>query len=301
MFDNIKFVDFNSIFVIAIGLSMAYIVVESRAQDKSFFQILSRIIKYAKNQFLNRQTEPQQKTDEVISSIDFFLNSSELQTETRGALHLISDKAKELRDQISNLKKWFDNKLSFHTKTDFLPVVSYDCFLFGIFFLSIGVFQNKCYICIDGMVEIMLVTLIILTLHCLIFEHIKISGWMIFIKPSVIIHSIIIIAALIIGYIYVSDTLIQISCGWLAISSAIACFIGFILYLVRTVIVNILLLLVIICKILYLDVQSKVDEYTEDIHRYDEELNSIKQQLKNTNIVEDITVAAECANTLDNG
>ena len=51
MFDNIKFVDFNSIFVIAIGLSMAYIVVESRAQDKSFFQILSRIIKYAKNQF----------------------------------------------------------------------------------------------------------------------------------------------------------------------------------------------------------------------------------------------------------
>lgn len=154
--------------------------------------------------------------------------------------------------------------------------------------------------CIDGMVEIMLVTLILLTLHCLIFEHIKISGWMFFIKPSVFIHSIIIIAALIIGYRYMSDTLIQISCGWLAISSAIACFIGFIIYFVRTLIVNIFLFLIIICKTLYLDVQTKVDEYTKDIHRYDEELDSIKQQYENTNIVEDITVAAECASTLDN-
>lgn len=48
MLDGIKLVDFNDLFVIAVGLSMAYVVFEGKRQS-SFFHILSKITDTLKN------------------------------------------------------------------------------------------------------------------------------------------------------------------------------------------------------------------------------------------------------------
>ncbi len=51
--DGLHFVHFNNLYVIAVGLTMAYIVVEANKKDKaSFFSILSSITSYVKEKVL---------------------------------------------------------------------------------------------------------------------------------------------------------------------------------------------------------------------------------------------------------
>lgn len=54
MLDGIKLVDFNDLFVIAVGLSMAYVVFEGKRQS-SFFHILSKITDTLKNWVLDKK------------------------------------------------------------------------------------------------------------------------------------------------------------------------------------------------------------------------------------------------------
>ena len=97
--ENLQLVDFNDLFVIAIGMSMAYVVVE---KDTSFFSILSHITALVKNMTLRKKMKPQQQEEAVISRINFYLNSGLLPDTTRGALNLVSKKAEEVMKKIQN-------------------------------------------------------------------------------------------------------------------------------------------------------------------------------------------------------
>ena len=76
--ENLGLVDFNDLFVIAIGVSMAYIVIESRQSGRPFFSILSKITNMVQKMVLDYKTKPQQNEETVISQIKYYLSSGRL-------------------------------------------------------------------------------------------------------------------------------------------------------------------------------------------------------------------------------
>lgn len=284
--ENLELVDFNDLFVIAVGVSMAYIVIETRQVGKSFFSILSKITSIVQNWVLDYKTKPQQNEEAVISQIQYYLSSGRLNAQTVGALDLVCTKAEDVMCRVKALEEWIKHKMEFHTKTDFLNVISYDSFLYGLFVLFIGALQHKLELPCKGLLEYMLMAILVCLVHCLIFERLEIDeAWKRWCKPNIFTHSIILIAFLIIGIIQCNTPFMEIESGWLAISSVAACFIGFIAYLLATVTANIILLVINLRKIIKLDINAEVKSQKDDIGRYQQELDSIDQAIKDENLV----------------
>ena len=285
MMENLGLVDFNDLFVIAIGVSMAYIVIEKHQTGKSFFSILSKITSIVQNWVLEHKTLPQQNEETVISQIQYYLSSCRLSEQTVGALDLVCTKAEGVMSRVKKLEEWIKHKMEFHTKTDFLNVISYDSFLYGLFVLFVGALQNKLNLQCAGLLEWMLLAMLLCLVHCLIYERLEIDQtWKIWSKPNIFTHSIVMTVCLIFGVVLYDTPFVDIEVGWLAIFSVITCFIGFIAYLFTTIAANIILLVVNLRKIIKLDINAEVKSQKDDISRYQEELNSIDKAIKEENL-----------------
>ena len=283
--DKLGLVDFNDLFVIAIGVSMAYIVIETRQSGRSFFSILSKITNMVQKMVLDYKTKPQQNEEAVISQIKYYLNSGRLNEQTIGALNLVCNKAEDVMSSAQELEVWIKHKMEFHTKTDFLNVISYDSFLFGLFVLFVGALQNKCTLQCSGLLEWMLMAMLLCLMHCLVYERLEMDNvckrWT---QPNIFTHSIFLLAFLIAGIVWYDAPFVDINTGWLAIFSVIACFIGFIAYLFTTVCANVILLIVDLYKIIRLNIKAKVKSQKDDINRFQKELNTIDQAMKEENL-----------------
>lgn len=283
--ENLGLVDFNDLFVIAIGVSMAYIVIETRQSGRSFFSILSKITNMVQKMVLDYKTKPQQNEEAVISQIKYYLNSGRLNQQTAGALTLVCNKAEDVMSSAQELEEWIKHKMEFHTKTDFLNVISYDSFLFGLFVLFVGALQNKCKLQCDGLQEWLLLAMVVGLLHCLVYERLELDNafkrWT---RPNIFTHSVALTAFLIVGIVWRDVAIVDIETGWLAIFSVIACFIGFIAYLFTTVAANIILLIVNLIKIMMLKINAEVKSQQDDISRYQEELDTIDQAMREENL-----------------
>lgn len=298
--DNIQLVDFNDLFVIAIGVSMAYIIFEGK-QQSSFFHALSRITETLKNWVLDIKTKPQQREEAVITRIDFFLKSKLLKDKTQGALELVSKKAKEVVDKVHELESWSDKKLKFHTQTRFLSIISYDCFLFGIFVLFAGVFQNKCCIGINGLLEVMLLSMLVLLVHCLWFEKLEMNKkWQKILGPGFILHSLVFITALWFGLCNKDMSYICLDKGVLPICCSVACFTGFIAYLLMNILSNFVLAVIILFKISRLKISTNAKDHENDMKRYNNELNRIENQLKEEKLSQSINISGGSIRTVGN-
>lgn len=284
--ENLRLVDFNDLFVIAIGVSMAYIVIETRQVGKSFFSILSKITNIVQNLVLDYKTKPQQNEEAVISQIKYYLSSGMLEEQTIGGLKLVCDKAEDVMYGVESLEEWIKHKMEFHTKTDFLSVISYDSFLYGLFVLFIGALQNKCssFQCL-GLLECVLLAILLCLTHCLVYERLEIDNklkkWT---KPNIFTHSVILIVCLIVGIIRQDIPFVDMDEGWIAVISVIACFIGFIAYLFTTIVANIILLVINLIRIIKLDINAEVKSQKDDIKRYQQELDKIDREMKIENI-----------------
>lgn len=290
----LELVDFNDLFVLAVGLSMAYVIFEGR-REYSFFYVLSRITETLKYWVLDMKTKPQQKEEAIIAKIDYYLKSGLLKDETKGALDLVSRKAKEVVGKVHELEAWSERKLRFHTKTSFLSVISYDCFLFGLFVLFAGVFQHKCGTCVDGLLEVMLLSVSVLLLHCLWFERLEMDcRWKRILGPGLVLHSFIFVGALIWGTFHREITLLPfLDAGVLPVYCAVACFIGFIAYLVMNILSNIVLAVIISVKISLLKISENAETHRTDMERYREELDDIDNRLKEDDLSENISVTPD--------
>ena len=283
--ENLGLVDFNDLFVIAVGVSMAYIVIETRHTGRSFFSILSKITNLVQNMILDYKTKPQQNEEAVISQIKYYLSSGRLNEQTIGALTLVCTKAEDMMSRVKDLENWTKRKMDFHTKTDFLNVISYDSFLFGLFVLFVGALQNKCQVQIHGLLEWMLLGIFVCLLHCLVYERLEIDKkWKRWTRPSIFTHSLILILSLIVGIVKCDVVLIDIEPEWLAIISVIACFIGFIAYFFTTVFANVFLFIITLFKIFCLKVNNEVKSQKDDINRFQQELHRIDQVMKEENL-----------------
>lgn len=298
MLNDVQLVDFNDLFVIAIGLSMAYIIFEGK-QQSSFFHVLSRITETLKNWVLDKKTKSQQREEAVITRIDYFLKSKLLQDTTQGALELVSKKAKEVVDKVHELESWSDKKLKFHTQTKFLSIISYDCFLFGIFILFVGVFQNKCSIHINGLLEIMLLSIVVLLVHCLGFEKLENNKrWQKIFGPGFILHSLVFIAALWFGLCNKDKSYFSLDNGILSICCSVACFIGFIAYLLMNILSNLVLVVIILIKIGLLKISTNAKDHENDVKRYGKELNEVENKLKKEELLQSIDISGGSIRTV---
>lgn len=298
--DDLFLVDFNDLFVIAVGISMAYIVIETHKDGHSFFSILSKFTNAVQSAVLEYKTRPQQNEEAVITKIQYYIKTDLLKETTKGALDLVCQTAKDVMNDVDKLEKWYKRKMAFHTKTDFLNVISCDCFIYGLFVLFVGALQNKCNFTCDGLIEWMLLFVILALSHCLIFERIEInSKFTRSAKPNIFLHSFLAISFLVIGVIFQNIILYDLSNGCLSILSVIACFIGFVAYLVTTLVANFLLMIIMLIRILTLKVDKKVNEQKENIKRYQEELNIIDKRIKNENLDSVFTVTGGKTATVD--
>lgn len=242
---------------------------------------------------LDSKTKPQQKEEEFVSRIDYYLNSDKLKETTKGALELISTNAREVVIKVKNLESWFDSQIKFHTKSEFLNVISCDGFLYGIFVLFIGALYWKAKIKCDGVVELLLIFMFLALLHCLICEKINLQHkkMAILYRPSILLHTVIFLICLIIGVFFCRESLFGIKTGWLAIISVVACFSGFLAYFVMTLCANFVLLFVMLYKISQLNINSAFESQNNDFKRYQEELDQIDADIKNENIAEQLEIS----------
>ncbi len=298
---NIQLVDYNDLFVIAVGISMAYIVIEIKG-CKSYLSILAKITTAFKDWLLKLKTKPQQAEEAIITKIDYYLESGLLNERTIGALSNISARAKKEVNKIKYIEQWTVNKLKFHTKADFLNVISCDCFLFGIFVLFIGTFQNKECMNIDGLLQITLLAMNLLTLHCIWFERLELQGkWITFIRPNIPLHALCLLIALIFGIKYMDQPFISnIDSGLLAVISVFTCFIGFIVYLLLNILSNIILAIVFLFKILFGISHKKGKEHSQELREYDEELNEIDQRLKKIDLSKSMSITSNSESQAQN-
>ena len=289
--ENLSYIDFNDLFVIAVGILMAYIIIEPKDRKKTFLGFLSIITNKIQSIVLDSKTKPQQKEEEFVSKINYYLNTNRLKDTTKGALSLISINAKEVVINVKNLESWFNSKIKFHTKSEFLNVISCDGFLYGIFVLFIGALHKVDVKC-DGVVELLLLFMFFSLLHCLICEKIDLQHKLaIFYKPSIFLHASIFLICLIVGVIFCREPIFDIKTGWLAILSVVACFSGFLAYFVMTICANIVLLFVMLFKIHKLNINSAFKNQNNDFNRYQEELDKIDADIKNENIAEQLEIS----------
>lgn len=286
---SIQLVDFNDLFVIAIGLSMAYIVLGNKKEQASFFRVLLRITEYVKNRALNLKTRSQQEEEAVISQIDYYIQSGLLETETQGALKLISGKAKEVIQHAHDLEKEIEQSIKRRTKTNYLGVISYDCFIYGIFVLFMGVLQNKESQDVDGLMLVINGTMALLLLHCIVAEH----GDFGHLNPNYLLHSVVLLIGFGAGCGLYGKFSGGLSTTWVSILSVVVCFSSFIAYLIANILANVLLAIWAAWKIYGLKMSEKIESHKDDMARFKPELDKIDKQLRNKNLSSDISVAAE--------
>lgn len=284
---HIQLFDYNDLYVIAVGLSMAYIVIETKG-NTSYLNILTKINTAFKDWLLNLKTLPQQKEEAIITKIDYYLTSGLLEERTAGVLSSISNRAQKEVNKIKNIEQWVITKSAFYTKADFLNIISCDCFLFGLFVLFIGTFQHKENVHIDGLLQIMLSTMCLLIIHCICFDRLKLRAkWLNLLKPSIPLHTFFFAIALIIGTKHIDQPFISnIDSGWLVVISVFTCFSGFIIYLILNILSNIILAIEILYKILSEVSPQKGTEHIQELNEYENELNKIDKALKDNDLSE---------------
>ncbi|MCM1169747.1 MAG: hypothetical protein NC324_07410 [Bacteroides sp.] len=282
---ELQLVDFNDLFVIAVGLAATYIAFGSPAKT-AFLDILSGFTSQTKNRALKRKEKAQREEEEVIAQIKYFLDSKLIKPQTEGALRLVTARADEVMQDICELEDWANRKQAFHTRSEYLRVISFDCFFFGLFALFVGALQYKCLFRIDGLLQVMLLCMGGCLVHCLFFEHVGLKKC----KPKIWMHSLFWIAALIIGILLHDRAIFSFSCGIAAILSVAVCFCGFISYFIMNLIVNLILLIVIPRKISLLKIEQKVKEQKDDIERYQPELDNIDSTLSEVDLNKDLSI-----------
>ena len=282
---KLPLVAFNDLYVIATGLTATYIAFASSVKT-TFLDILSGFTSHIKEKALKRKEKPQREEETVIAQISYYLKSKLLSPQIEGALVLVASKANEVMEDIRSLEKWANDKQNFHTRSAYLRVISCDCFFWGLFVLFVGVLQDRCSFNINGLLQILLLVMGVCLLHCLLYEHVNIKKF----KPKIWTHSLVLICALMVGIVYHNQEIFSFGCGVSAILSVAVCFCGFISYFLMNFIVDVILLVVILCKIFFLQITKRVEEQKKDIARYQTELDKIDTTLSQTDLQKDLSV-----------
>lgn len=294
---NIILFDFNDLFVIAIGLAMAYMLIEDGGHRGKFYSFLSHISQAIRDRALQRKSKEQQSLEAGIARIEFYISKNLLKPETCGALKLVRQKANKVVGRIKNVEEWSTNFSEFHTRNEFLQISAFDCFVYGLSLIFVGTFQNKEGIEVGGFLQIMDIGMMILFFHCLAFEFVNTLKHTYLLRPSVFIHGIALLFLIYFGWINRNDPLFEVGEGWIEILSVFFAFGGFILYFCFNILVNIYMLAYTLVWIFHLNLGKEVQIQKDDINGFKEELDAIDEELKKDTLENDIIVTPHAGST----
>lgn len=294
---NILLFDFNNLFVIAIGLAMAYMLIEDGERRGKFYSFLSHISQTIRDRALQRKSKGQQSLEAGIARIEFYISKNRLKPETCGALKLVRQKANKVVGRIKNVEEWSTKFSKFHTRNEFLQISAFDCFVYGISIIFVGTLQNKEGIEVGGFLQIMDIGMTILFFHCLAFEFVNTLKHTYLLRPSVFIHGIALLFLMYIAWCNRNDTLFVVGEGWIEILSVFFAFGDFILYFCFNILVNIYVLIYTLVWIYNLNLGKEVQTQKDDINEYKEELDAVDEALKKDTLEDDIIVTPVAGST----
>lgn len=268
--------DFNDLYVISVGLSMTYIYLESTEYSKYFFlKFLSGIGDSLKDFAVWLKFRKSKNEEVILTKADYFIDSGKLSNETAGGLKLIREKAKEIIVKLNEHSVWIENKLKYHTQTNYLEVISLDAFFYALVLLYVGAYENKEQMDVAPLLFVLCIVMLCFSLHCICADHIDAIGNSKWSKPRKVVHTLLFGASVCLG-------LNIESAGWLTLLSPyiikmtpMFCFIGFIGYLLVAFLILILVMLVYYCKVF--SIKDKSKEHMNDINRYREELERVEE------------------------
>lgn len=306
--------DFDNLFVIAVGLTATYIAWGlstktanpnvSLVERTTFLTIVEEAIRYIKDLALNKKNKIKEKAVNLCAQIEYF--EQESGAEKKGVAAWLHKKVQKIVRRIEDETKKLDQKVTFCSQ--YLRVISFDCFLFGLFALFIGTLQEKCNdfekcdYSIDNLLQIVIFTVWLLLVHCLLFEYIpkkknhegktpkerKV-------RPTIGLHFFILVIAVALGCRFNDSKIPCLDGNWLVIIAVITCFCGFISYFLINIIVNYSRVVILYLKLVFIPKEIKARE-----KEYKDYLSSLENKdldLSQDNIGENLTIQGKAKTT----
>lgn len=289
--ENLRLVDFNDLFVIAVGVSMAYIVLSRHRMEKPFQTLIFRITNRVRKRLYNRKLDRLFDVVPVIFQIKFYLKTGKLKEETKGVFNLLDEKASEIVSKMNNIDKWIERKQDSHTKMNFFHVISFDCFVLGILALFVGAMNMRKGFDYSNLMEWAVLLTFVELVHCLIYERLELNtSFKSLTRPNVFLHTVLMGVLIILTCFIFKNNLIEDRFDILEIIAVITCFIGFIAYFIYNFFANLVIYLVSISKMKKLKIKDKITDITRDIERYKKELDAIDNDFKNDTFKNEISI-----------
>lgn len=283
-FSFLQLTDYNDLYTIAVGLSMAYIIVEARMVGKSsslpFFSFLNQLSTSFMEWIIDRKTQPQQKEEQTTARITYYLDSGLLTDRIAGALEHIKNKVRDNLIKVQQLDDRSKERMLYHTKADYLHVISFDSFLFGILLLVIGPIESVHFYNVDSIVCCMNIFMTLSLLHCIVSDKLKIySGWF---KPRKLVHTLSFIVFLLLSIYLLPTFELSEYPYWHSFNLFYAlsmCFMGFIAYTICAVCGCSWVCVCSIRQIWNMSLSHVASEHESDLQRYSDELAEVDEQL----------------------
>lgn len=281
----LQLTDYNDLYTIAVGLSMAYIWVEARNNNTSevlpFFNFLRQLGRTLINKVLNKKTRHQQEEEKLATQITYYVESNVLKDETKGALLHIKRKVEGNLLKIKAIENDANEKMQYFTRAEYLHVISFDCFLFGLFLLLLGPIESVQYYNVDKFVVWMNGFMTIALLHCLLCEFLGMKdSWL---TPRKLTHAMLFLCSIFAVLFCIPEFDFGNEQWWKAFSlffSLTMCYIGFIIYTVYSFFACSILFVVYYIKISCLSLAKVEEEYKADLELYRHELDEADGKLK---------------------
>ena len=168
--------------------------------------------------------------------------------------------------------------MNYHTKADYLHVISFDSFLFGLLLLIMGPVESAHYYNVDHIVLCMNLFMTLSQLHCLISDRMEIGIF----KPCKLIHTFLFIVVLIISIYMIPEFDLSEYPHWRSLNifySLAMCFIGFIAYTFCAVLGCGCACIASSINISKMSLTHIAEEHAEELKRYSNVLEEIDAQL----------------------
>ncbi len=260
--------DFNDLFVIAIGLSAAYMLIRTEqrdnageaAKDGKFYTILNRITDSISKWTLNTNSKILGEISKAQQIIDYYDKDESWDKSISSAITRMLEKhANAIDNRMNKVKTWNGVNLYRWGRANYFHVLTFDCFCFGIIVLIVGSFESRLgYNPVPLLHWMLFAMLFFITLSFVYEPHDsdtkpKIVMWL---CPRVVLHFLILIVALIIGCLAHKTPWPNLDKNTLTLIIVAASFGGFLVYLCIIIIAGIIVSIVTFAWTLFVKVKS---------------------------------------------
>lgn len=278
----LNYESFINIYVIAVGISMAYVFV-SKDRTQTFFRFLGNMSEWFANAVLRMRLKPKEMDSQLKAQIEYYLSLPDLEITLKTKLEVLYRDINKFLTNINVVESQLQTNLNSSTKVKYLNVISFDTFLYGLFIiLLIGFYRCKVTTYTNEMVFILSSLILLFNFHCIICDHIATTKS--FFVPRIISHVILWLVVLIACYLKFSPNQVEFFDNLqnhLVCSSLILCFSGFITYFVVSSIFCIFYTLKTCWTFFRAPMKQYSKDHLEKLKELQPDFEKLKQQIEN--------------------